>query len=236
MQTGNSKPVTSTQQGCHPDLLLRVERHRKHPFRKPVAPFNQAAFDTATEWLNTQAKPLILDSGCGVGDSTRWLAEHFPHHAVLGLDRSEDRLHRQRPALPDNARLLRTDLVDFWRLAAAADWRPTHHFLFYPNPYPKAAQLSRRFHAHPVFPALISLGGQLEARSNWRIYLDELQASLRHYGIDSRITEIDPEQPAVSAFEQKYRASGQTLWQLVSLCGHVPDAVQSTLHADASAQ
>lgn len=216
MMTGNSRLVTSEQQGCHPDLMVQLARHRKHSFQKPIADFNLHAFQQAEARLAAHGGPLILDSGCGVGDSTRFLAVQNPDHLVLGLDRSTHRLQRQRPDLPENALLIRTDLVDFWRLAAAANWQPALHCLFYPNPYPKASQLSRRFHAHPVFPFMVKLSQQLEARSNWKIYLEELQAGLMAYGIQSLIEPIDPKSPAVSAFERKYRTSQQPLWKLIT--------------------
>lgn len=214
--TGNSRQVTSEQHSCHPELLVQVARYRQHTFKKPIADFNQQAFKQAEQRRLAHGGPLILDSGCGVGDSTRFLAEHYPDHLVLGLDRSIHRLQRQRPELPDNALLIRTDLIDFWRLAAAADWAPVRHYLFYPNPYPKPSQLSRRFHAHPVFPAMVTLSRQFEARSNWLIYLQELHLALAAYGIDSLIEPVEPNCPAVSAFEHKYRASQQPLWKLIT--------------------
>lgn len=36
---------------------------------------------------------------------------------------------------------------------------------------PKIGHLSRRWHGHPVFPAMLELGGVLECRSNWKIYV-----------------------------------------------------------------
>lgn len=214
---GNSRPVTSRQSDIHPGLSALAERYRDLPFRKPVADFNQHAFDQACELLSAHGGPLILDSGCGVGDSTRVIARSYPDHLVLGLDRSEDRLARQRQEpLPDNARLIRTDLIDFWRLAAAAGWKPEHHFLLYPNPYPKPQQLQRRFHGHPVFPDFVRLGGIIHCRSNWLIYLKELALTLALYDLGSHITPV-PDEPAMTPFEQKYRNSGQAVWQLLSV-------------------
>ncbi|KAA0876189.1 tRNA (guanine(46)-N(7))-methyltransferase TrmB [Nitrincola tapanii] len=217
--TGNSRPVISKQTGPHPDLLARVKRYQQLSFLKPIAAFNQHAFAQAEQLWQTQGGPLILDSGCGVGDSTRFLAEAFPDHFVLGLDRSEDRLARKRPPLPDNAQLIRTDLLDFWRLVAAAHWPVARHYLLYPNPYPKPAQLGYRFHAHPAFPALMAISGDyFEARSNWSIYLQELQLALDAYGRTSQLVPLAQATNPISAFEAKYRDSGQTLWQLVSEC------------------
>lgn len=213
--TGVSRRVESNQQGVHQRLAELIARHRDTPFRKPIAEFNRNAFEQASAWLEQVRCDMILDCGCGVGDSTRALAKRFPDLPVLGLDRSEQRLTTQRAPLPANARLIRTDLVDFWRLAAEANWQPQRQCIYYPNPYPKAAQVGHRFHAHPVFPFIIQLGGIIEVRSNWEVYLHEFAQALAAYGRNSSVSPVTP-QPPISAFERKYRASGQPLWQLIS--------------------
>lgn len=216
---GNSRPVHSGQRGVHEGLAQRLTRHLQQPFRRPYAAHSLEAFALAQGLVEAHGGPLIFDSGCGVGDSTRMIAERFEDHLVLGLDRSADRLGRKRPPLPPNARLIRADLVDFWRLARAAGWNPARHFLLYPNPYPKAGQLNKRFHGHPVFPDLVALGGRLECRSNWRTYLEEMNLALKMLDNQGVLGPV-PECPAIStAFERKYRASGHELWQLVANLG-----------------
>lgn len=213
-----SRTITSNQAGPHDDLARRVARALDHPLRKPVAEHTREAFAQARAWLAERPMPLILDAGCGVGLSTRRLAGRFGDHAVIGVDRSAHRLGRNHGELPDNALLVRADLVDFWRLALAAGWQPVRHYLLYPNPYPKAAHLKMRWHGHPVFPTIVALGGRLELRSNWRLYVEEFSLAL---GQVSRMTAaVEPFQPAASGepltpFEAKYHASGQALWRLV---------------------
>lgn len=222
MTAGNSRPVTSNQQGPHDDLVSTVERFRHaDEFRKPIAPFNIEAFAAATDWLEAHPGPWILDAGCGTGASTCQLGERHPELAVLGVDRSEHRLSRRQP-IPDNVRLVRADLVDFWRLAAAAGWRPQKQYVLYPNPYPRKRQLKQRWHAHPVFRHLIMLGGELECRTNWPIYLTEMQQALACYGIDAA-PEVLTAPDGLSPFERKYNASGQTLWRLQATLTAAPD-------------
>jgi len=116
--------------------------------------------------------------------------------------------------MPDNALLIRADLADFWRLARQAGWRLDAHFLLYPNPWPKPGHLQRRWHAHPVFPDLLRLGGRLELRSNFRLYLDEFQTALRLVGVQvGEVVSFRPEFP-ISPFEAKYSASGHELFRL----------------------
>ncbi|NVF13112.1 MULTISPECIES: tRNA (guanine(46)-N(7))-methyltransferase TrmB [Halomonadaceae] len=211
----NSRPVTSNQPGPHQDLARRVNRALTHPLRKPIAEHTQRNFAQAAEWLASRQAPLILDSGCGVGVSTRQLAVQFPGHAVIGIDRSEDRLGRDHGELPHNALLVRADLVDFWRLAYQAGWAPEYHYLLYPNPYPKAGHLKMRWHGHAVLPTLLALGGHLELRSNWSLYVEEFALAVAQVtGKQAIVAEFAPEGDYLTPFEAKYAQSGQALWRL----------------------
>lgn len=218
LATGNSRSVTSSQTGIHQRLAEIVQRNLEHPFKKPFAEHTLSAFDKAQAWLDEQSKPLIFDSCCGVGESSRIIAGRFPEHAVIAVDRSEVRLGKQQNAAVsefNNLLYVRADLMDFWRLAEQAGWQLDYHFLLYPNPYPKPGQLQRRWHASPVYRALLNLGGELAVRSNWKTYIDEFVLALSLAGISSRTQEYQTDQP-MSAFERKYWASGQTSWQCVA--------------------
>ena len=169
----NSRNITSAQSGIHQQLHMRVARHAASTFQKPVADYNRRAFDLSmAAWEQAGTSPLILDSGCGVGLSTHHLATQFPDHFVIGVDQSADRLARglEWPhSVPTNLLLVRADLIDYWRLLHAAGVRLARHYVLYPNPWPKIGQLARRWHAHPVFPTVVALGGEFECRSNWRV-------------------------------------------------------------------
>lgn len=208
-----SRPVYSTQTGVHPDLLHWVNRARTG-FRKPIAPFNAEAFAKATQWLGSTHTPWILDSGCGTGHSSLCLAEQFPNCRVVGVDRSAHRLSKT-PSMHDRILWVRADLVDFWRLLAASPWRPQRHYLLYPNPYPKAQHVKQRWHAHPVFPALLTCSPQLICRTNWLIYAQELQQALAWHGVAATLTDIQPN-PPMTLFERKYQASGHPLWEVAT--------------------
>lgn len=213
---GRSRPVTSNQAGVHARLAEIVARHLKTPNRRPIATHTVAAFHQAARWAEPLARPLILDSGCGIGESTARLAQRHPDALVIGVDKSRHRLDKHRPP-PDldtlkNYRLVQAELGDFWRLATAAGWRVTHHYLFYPNPWPKAAHVQYRWHGSPAFPALLRLGGQLEIRSNWNAYIEEFAAALQIAGYGCRVEELAAIQP-LTPFERKYYASGHRLWR-----------------------
>lgn len=210
----HSRLPTSSQVGIHARLDEIVRRHQSTPWLQPVREHNQRAFDRIRTRVAEDAE-LILDSGCGTGHSTVRLAEEFPQATVVGIDKSEARLTRA-PVLPDNAVLVRADLADFWRLASAAGWRPGRHFLLYPNPWPKAVHLQRRWHGHPVFPDLVALGGRLELRTNFGLYAEEFQRALRVVGAcQVNMVSFTPDK-ALSPFEVKYLESGHTLYRLTA--------------------
>ncbi|MBB5019960.1 tRNA (guanine-N7-)-methyltransferase [Chitinivorax tropicus] len=213
-----SRPVTSNQTGPHEKLTDQVLRHAQHRFLKPITDFNRQAFRDSLAGWDHQA-PLILDAGCGVGWSTIQLARAFPDHWVIGVDQSADRIARQKTemgeVLPDNFTCVRADLVDFWRLWEEAALPLARHYLLYQNPWPKAEHLGRRWHGHPVWPTLLSLGGTLECRSNWKIYIEELsQATNLLTGLQGHIEQWWPES-FLTPFERKYHVSGQSLWRFV---------------------
>lgn len=215
----NSRVPTSAQTGVHEHLPVLLERHRRAPFRKPYADYNRAAFDTSFTRREREAPraPLILDACCGVGESSIALARAFPEHYVIGVDQSEARLGRFEPAsLPPNLDLVRADLVDYWRLMHDAGVRLARHYLLYPNPWPKIGHLSRRWHGHPVFPAMLELGGVLECRSNWRIYVEEFCLAVNTLTPSMMACEEFVPNLPLTPFERKYRESGHALYRAVT--------------------
>ena len=210
----NSRVPESAQTGIHERLAELVDRHRAMPFRKPILDYNRAAFEQAIQAWGGNS-PLILDAACGTGLSTVQLATENPSAFVIGVDQSEARLTTDKGDMPANAFLVRADLVDFWRLLAQAGVRLERHCLFYPNPWPKIGHLSRRWHGHAVFPVLPTLGGVVECRTNWRIYIEEFAFAMgRLLGREVTWEAFVPKVP-VSPFERKYRDSGQQLYRSV---------------------
>ena len=217
----NSKPVQSIQTDLHPQLDTVARRHLQSHYQRPVSVRGAAIFAKLLPWLHSQrGRALILDSGCGTGASTQALARMHPGAAVLGADRSAVRLARSGVAdafdlrLDHQLALARINLEDLWPLLLAAGVCLQQHRIYYPNPSPKPEQLKRRWHAHPLFPCLLLLGGELELRSNWKLYIDEFARTLQLSGHAAQVDEIPPSEPPVSPFERKYRDSGQALWRL----------------------
>lgn len=215
---GNSKQVVSNQDGPHPDLRAVVQKHFRHPYIAPSRAFSEQIITPLLNRIETHNGNVILDSGCGTGESTVKLARLHPDALVIGIDKSLERINetpwdsKRKPS--ENYHILRGDLVDIWRLLAQANIRLQHHFLLYPNPWPKKKHLLRRWYAHPAFPHILELGGTLHLRTNWEVYAREFAIALQVAGYrDIDCHEFSTSSP-LTPFERKYAASGHKLFAL----------------------
>jgi tRNA (guanine-N7-)-methyltransferase len=210
----DSRRPTTSQTGPHRQLETTVRRHLARPWRAPIHDYSRRVFDTVVAWIDP-VRPLWLDSGCGTGDSTARLAHRHRDVQVLGIDKSAARLARA-PELPENARLIRAELADIWRLIPEAGGTVARHHLFYPNPWPKPGHFKRRWHGHPALPALLALGGRLELRTNFGLYAEEFARALALAGVvDAKVVSFQPDSP-VSPFERKYALSGHELFKVTA--------------------
>lgn len=213
---GNSRPVSSNQaEADFAKLDTLLHRYHNSEFKKPIPDFIRQQFHIVDELVSTASLPLVLDSGCGNGSSTRNLAKQYPDKLILGIDKSAVRLgltsHEGNLIQVDNYLLLRCNLIDFWRLAAEANWQLHSHYLLYPNPWPKLKHYQRRWYAHPVLACLLELGGKLEVRSNWAVYIEEFAHAINNAGYAVSIQPLSEPSRPVSPFETKYLNSGHTL-------------------------
>ena len=252
--------VTSNQETLHKDLEEVVRKYARTTFLRPIADHTREAFAEVKTFVegfyggngNAETAPqaVILDSGCGTGESTIHIAHRFPGIPVIGIDKSCARLNKAgNPSqtagedVPANAFWIRAELLDFWRLALdyvkAGKWTIPYHAVYYPNPWPKQSEATRRFHMHPIFPTLLALGETIELRTNWEIYAREFAEAARIVydeaakgdsgllrlrsaqapagmtdaaGMTIKCESFDPEKPE-TAFERKYKEARQKLWR-----------------------
>ncbi|AZQ83171.1 SAM-dependent methyltransferase [Colwellia sp. Arc7-635] len=219
--TGDSKAIVTNQPGIHEKLVEIVNKHVTHPSQKPIQAHTQQAFDEINAIVQAFSGEIILDSCCGVGQSTRLLAKQNPAALVIGVDKSAHRINRNVDEVEqddgkgkvENYHLVRADLNDFYRLVVAANWPVAKHYILYPNPWPKAKHVQRRWHGSAVFPQIIAVGEEIILRSNWLLYLEEFQLAADVLSFKGDISTVNVTQP-LTPFEAKFHASGQQCWQL----------------------
>ncbi|MBR4917009.1 MAG: hypothetical protein IKZ45_08035 [Fibrobacter sp.] len=242
------RAVTTNQEGIFENLEKVVRKYALSSYLRPIADHTREAFAQAVAFVekfyssaepsvgNGTAYKVILDSGCGTGESTVNIALAHPGIPVIGIDKSVARLSKAGSSTtPPNAFHIRAELLDFWRLAldevTAGRWQIPYHALYYPNPWPKQSEATRRFHLHPIFPTFLQLGETIELRTNWEIYAREfaMAAGVSSGGDNDGGRDDDagnktpraisceafqPEQP-ITAFERKYNEARQQLWRVV---------------------
>ena len=278
MADSSVRTVTTNQTDIYKNLEQVVRKYATTRFLRPIADHTREAFESAKEFVRkfyasensatsvpasaSAGSPsnaegslpasycVILDSGCGTGESTLHLARKFPGVPVIGIDKSAMRLNKagnihQLEAAgtdqPANAFWVRAELLDFWKLALeevqAGRWQVLHHAVYYPNPWPKESEATRRFHLHPIFPTLMALGDITELRTNWEIYAREFAEAARILQSVTTGAEPNPNNAdattrgtdntaAIScepfaplhpetAFERKYKEARQQLWRVL---------------------
>lgn len=211
-----SAPVHSSQAVPHKNLLRVLKRYRETDYLNSIPKYARDEFSRLSARMQYKNTEIILDSGCGTGESALKLAQLNPCCLVVGVDKSASRLGRgiAHNSMPENVMFIRCDLIHFWRLLQQTQWRLGEHYLFYPNPWPKPGHLQRRWHAHPVFPSIIKLGGRLTMRTNWRVYAEEFALALRNYSVaTAEVTQLHVS-TAMTAFEKKYTQSGHQLYEV----------------------
>lgn len=215
MSFGDSKKIITNQSGIHEHLADIVKKHTESEFKKPISAHTLAAFAEADALVKSFNGQIILDSCCGVGQSSRILAKQHPEALVIGVDKSDNRISRNVDDVwqASNFHLVRADLNDFYRLVVQAKWPVDKHFILYPNPWPKSKHVKRRWHGSAVFPYILKVGKTLELRSNWRLYLEEFCFSSELLGYQGEINKVSNIEP-LTPFEAKYLASNQACWQL----------------------
>ena len=223
-----AREVLSNQEGPFKDLEKLVRKYACTPYLRPIADHTRLAFADAEQFIadfytkrpaQSAPHPVILDSGCGTGESTFHLVHQFPGYPVIGIDKSAVRLGKIN-SFPSNAFYVRAELIDFWRLALekvkTGLWTIPYHALYYPNPWPKQSEATRRFHLHPIFPTLIRLALTTELRTNWEIYAQEFAQAARLLSPNANVTiQLIKEGEPITAFERKYKNACQQLWQVI---------------------
>lgn len=206
--------VASSQTALHGNLDKVVDRYLGSKYQNSIPKHALDAFNIANKFVHERNTAIILDSGCGTGESTYHLARRYPDHTVIGIDKSASRLQRYSWENLPNQLFVQSDCISFWQLAVQHNWQLEQHYLLYPNPWPKPGHLQRRWHAHPVFPLMLKLGGTLVVRTNWQIYAQEFVRALEII-LDRQVsvTRLDLSTP-VTAHERKYLQSQHELLEV----------------------
>ena len=217
MLVGKSPKIESSQLAPHKNLAKLVARHNEHDYRNTIPQYAYEAFMQLGQTVQADGRPIILDSGCGVGESSWQLSLQYPDHLVIAVDKSAQRLEKAKshPITAGAVIFLRADLIHFWQLLEQSHWPIAKHYLLYPNPWPKPRHLQRRWHGHPIFPCLLKTSREFILRTNWQIYAQEFALAVDYLKSERFVVQALQTTKPITPFERKYQASGHELYELV---------------------
>ena len=123
--------VKSNQEDIYKNLEAVVRKYAATTFLRPVADHTREAFEQASEFVRsfygsqtTGRLELVLDSGCGTGESTLHLAKKFPNvrqrlqssRMFRSSESTSRRFDSRKPAMNDSSKFRRAVLAMFRRM------------------------------------------------------------------------------------------------------------------------
>lgn len=185
-------------------------------------------FAPAPEWPSASAK-VSVEIGCGVGWHPLKRATANPSETVFALERTHERFASFARRLTRHAPLTNLHPVHADARAWITHYVPANsvddYWLLYPNPHPKPAQASQRWHRSSFAEKLVStlkVGGRLHFATNLEWYADEAQAYwTQMWRLELIAKQVLTSQDAPSRFiprthfEKKYLERGETCYSFI---------------------
>lgn len=190
-----------------------------------VVPYRAALLDTQQAFDND--KPVILEIGFGMGETTATIAAAQPEHNFLGVEVHEAGvgalLKRIGEQSLSNIRIIEHDAVEVVRdMISPASLKGVH--IFFPDPWHKKRHHKRRL-MQPEFVSLlasrIAAGGYLHFATDWQEYADVCQQTLsaepqllNTVSPETRFAP-KPDYRPLTKFEARGLRLGHGVWDLV---------------------
>ncbi|MEP7205457.1 MAG: tRNA (guanosine(46)-N7)-methyltransferase TrmB [Casimicrobiaceae bacterium] len=168
--------------------------------------------------------PVVLEIGCGMGETTAAIAAAHPNIDFLGVEvhgPGVGSLFRQAQALDlANLRVIQHDAVEVVaQMIPPASLAGVH--VFFPDPWPKKRHHKRRLLKSPFVHALVTRlqeGGVLHVATDWEDYAHEILATLAAEPLLANTAQgfaTRPESRPRTKFETRGMGLGHGVWDLL---------------------
>jgi tRNA (guanine-N7-)-methyltransferase len=153
-----------------------------------IFPKYQVTYDPSvqisSEMLFGNDQPLILEIGCGMGETTAAIAQEHPEVNFVGCEVFVAGIGALSKRIEEmelkNIRLFRHDAVEVVRDMISPDSLSGVH-IYFPDPWRKARHHKRRLVAQPFIHMLASKirpGGYLHCATDWENYAEQMMEVL----------------------------------------------------------
>ncbi len=166
--------------------------------------------------------PLFVEVGAGQGLFAVQFSRVHPEKKLIAIERTQERFAQLKQRIVNNhchnVIAIRANAVN-WITHGLSPQSADGYFFWYPNPYPKAGQRNKRFHAMPFMGYVIQTlkpGGTITLATNEEFYYTEARTYMEEgWGLTCRCDrQIASSEAPRTHFEKKYLARGDTCWEL----------------------
>jgi tRNA (guanine-N7-)-methyltransferase len=168
--------------------------------------------------------PLILEIGCGMGETTIQIASCHPETDYLGVEVHApgvgSLLKQARERGLTNLRILKHDAVEVVRHMLPQESLNGVH-IFFPDPWPKKRHHKRRL-IQPAFVRLLASrlvpGGYLHLATDWQEYAEQMLAVLHEEVLLENTAQgfsVRPAYRPLTKFEVRGIKLGHGVWDLI---------------------
>ena len=189
---------------------------------KYCLPFARAPIDFAAVF--GRRAPVVLEIGCGMGETTAAIAQAHPESDFVGVEVHGPGvgsvLNRIEQFSLANLRMIQHDAVEVVdAMIPEASLAGIH--VYFPDPWPKARHHKRRLLKAPFVHELalrLAPGGYLHAATDWAPYAEEMLATFDAEPLLASTADGYAPRPAwrpLTKFEKRGRALGHEVFDLV---------------------
>lgn len=188
-----------------------------------MRPFNSAAIPKPQVGaMPLPQGPVFVEVGAGQGLFAVRFSQTYPDQTLIAIERTQKRFAQLKQRIVNNhcqnVIPIRANAVN-WITHCLPPQSVDGYFFWYPNPYPKARQQNKRFHAMPFMGYLIQTlksNGTITMATNEAFYYAEARIFMVEiWGLTCRCDrQVTASEPPRTHFEKKYLARGDTCWEL----------------------
>ncbi|MDH5286710.1 MAG: tRNA (guanosine(46)-N7)-methyltransferase TrmB [Betaproteobacteria bacterium] len=185
-------------------------------------PFARKPLDCATAF--GRRAPVVLEIGCGMGETTAAIAQAHPQVDFVGIEVHSPGVGALLKRVGElglaNVRVIRHDAVEVVEHMIGPGSLAGVH-VYFPDPWPKTRHHKRRLLKAPFVHALalrLAAGGYLHAATDWEDYAQEMLGTLTAEPLLANTAEGYAPRPAwrpPTKFERRGVALGHAVFDLL---------------------
>jgi tRNA (guanine-N7-)-methyltransferase len=187
-----------------------------------LLPYAQAFIDLPVVF--GRVAPIVLEIGCGMGETTALIAQAHPHIDYLGVEVHAPGVGSLLKQISEhrltNLRIVRHDAVDVVHHMLRENSLDGVH-IFFPDPWPKKRHHKRRLIQGKFVGLLASrlkLGGYLHLATDWWDYAEQMLTVLNEEPLLKNTAQqfaLRGNDRPLTKFEQRGLQLGHGVWDLI---------------------